>query len=180
MLPLNSIAIEGRKFVNGEIVTTGSSIFILKNSTKLWSESVSRRTVCSCVLWRHVSDTLRHVCMTMRGREPHKGTARLGHMSSEEQELQSGQLNPTTIILNFCSKKNLPPLILFSGKVGVLIRNKRLWSGAENSIRMTIKGWRRSAPSGTNRNVLRYLHFPVRKQSDMGGGKEINNGVIMN
>lgn len=162
--------------MNREIVTADSSIFIPKNSTKLWSESVSRRTVCSCVLWGHVPDRLRRVCMTMKGRATHKGS----HMSSEEQELQRGQLKPTTIILNFSSKKNLPPLILFSGKVGVLIRNKRLSSGAENSIRMTIKGWRRSASSGRNRNSAAVSSFSVRKQSDMGGEKEINNGVIMN
>ena len=164
MLPLYSILIEGRKFENGEIVTTDSLIFILKNSTKLWSESVSRRTVSTGVPWDQVlSDRLRPVCMTMKGREAHKGTARLGHMSSEEQQLQRGQLKPTTIVLNFCSKKNLPPLILFSGKVGVLIRNKRPSSGAENSIRLTIKGWRRSASSGTNRNCAAVSSFCCEK-----------------
>ena len=114
ILPLYSIAIEGHKFVKGDIVTADSSIFILKNNTKLWSESVSRRTAFSCVLRGHVPDKLRQVCMTMKGRATHKGS----HMSSEEQELQRGQLKPTTIILEFCSKKNLPPLITFSGKSG--------------------------------------------------------------
>jgi len=112
----------------------------------------------------------------MEGKATHKGS----HMSSAEQELQKGQLKRTTIILIFCSKKNLPPIILYSGKVDVLIRNKRLSLGAENSIKMTIKVWRRSATSGRNRNSAVVSSFSVRKQSDMGGENEINNVTIMN
>ena len=106
-----SIPIGGWKSMDGALVLTDSLIFIVKGSTKLWSASVRPRTICRWFLQGHISDRLRPVCMTMKGKQEYKDIAGLGHMSSEKQELQSGQLNPTTIILNFYSKKNLPPLI---------------------------------------------------------------------